>query len=202
MKHNPSSFFTRVPQTVFVSVFFRLQIIYHCYRNRSINLGSTYGIYNTEARPIGSCNRTSSFHSVQFGWWWNSPITCGFFSHDHICAAFVLRRVVVYFVKLISPWTKWSPFRRRSFQMHCLNWGPIVLTLSDAVASLLTNGNATFWWKLPYHLVYSSPPGENGRYFANNIFKCIFMNEKFCILIKILLKFVPKGLINSNTALV
>ena len=121
MKHNPSSLFTRVPQTVFVSVFFRLQIIYHCYRNRSINLGSTYGIYNTEARPVGSCNRTSSFHSVQFGWRWNSPITCGFFSHDHICAAFVLRRVVVYFVKLISPWTKWSSFRRRSFQMYCLN---------------------------------------------------------------------------------
>ena len=38
--------------------------------------------------------------------------------------------------------------------------------------------------------------------FTDDIFKCIFMNEKFCILIKISLKFVPKGPINNNQALV
>ena len=27
----------------------------------------------------------------------------------------------------------------------------------------------------------SSPPEQNGRHFADDIFKCIFMNEKFCI---------------------
>ena len=37
---------------------------------------------------------------------------------------------------------------------------------------------------------------------ANDIFKCIFMNEKFCILIRILLNFIPKGSINSKSALV
>ena len=37
---------------------------------------------------------------------------------------------------------------------------------------------------------------------ADDIFKCIFMNEKFCILIKISLKFVPKGPIDNNPALV
>ena len=31
---------------------------------------------------------------------------------------------------------------------------------------------------------------------------CIFVNEKFCILIKISLKFVPKGPIDNNQALV
>ena len=36
----------------------------------------------------------------------------------------------------------------------------------------------------------SYPPGKNGRHFADDIFKCIFVNEKFCILIKISLKFV------------
>ena len=41
----------------------------------------------------------------------------------------------------------------------------------------------------------SSPPGvKNGRYFADDIFICIFVNEAFCILIKISLKFVPKRL--------
>ena len=27
----------------------------------------------------------------------------------------------------------------------------------------------------------SSPPGQNGCHFADNIFRCIFVNEKFCI---------------------
>ena len=47
----------------------------------------------------------------------------------------------------------------------------------------------------------SSPPGQNGRHFAGDIFRCIFVNEKFCILIKIPLKFVPKGPIHNNPAL-
>ena len=38
---------------------------------------------------------------------------------------------------------------------------------------------------------------------ADDIFKCISMKAKFCILIQISLKFVSKGLIdNNNTALV
>ena len=38
--------------------------------------------------------------------------------------------------------------------------------------------------------------------FADAIFRCIFVNEKFCILTKISTKFVPKGPINNNPALV
>ena len=45
------------------------------------------------------------------------------------------------------------------------------------------------WERLLTHL----PPGQNGRHFTDNIFKCIFVNEKCFILIKISLKFVPKG---------
>ena len=41
--------------------------------------------------------------------------------------------------------------------------------------------------------INSSPVGHNGRHFAGGVFGCIFVNETFCILIKILLKFVPKG---------
>ena len=44
-------------------------------------------------------------------------------------------------------------------------------------------------------------PGQNGRYFAHVIFKCVFVNEKFCILIKISL-FVPKVPIDNNPALI
>ena len=32
--------------------------------------------------------------------------------------------------------------------------------------------------------VNSSPPGWNGCHFTDDIFRCIFVNEKFCILIK------------------
>ena len=38
--------------------------------------------------------------------------------------------------------------------------------------------------------------------FADDIFRCIFMIEKFCIFIKVASKFVPKGPINNHPALV
>ena len=44
-------------------------------------------------------------------------------------------------------------------------------------------------------------PRQNGRHFADDIIKCILLNENVWILIKILLKFVPKGPINNITAL-
>ena len=37
---------------------------------------------------------------------------------------------------------------------------------------------------------------------ADNIFKRIFVNEKFCTLIRISLRFVPKGPIDNESALV
>ena len=43
---------------------------------------------------------------------------------------------------------------------------------------------------------------QNGRHFPDNIFKWIFLNENVWILIKISLKFVPKGRINNIPALV
>ena len=46
------------------------------------------------------------------------------------------------------------------------------------------------------------PPGQNYLYFANDIFRCILVNENFCISIKISLKFVPKGPMDNNPALV
>ena len=53
-----------------------------------------------------------------------------------------------------------------------------------------------------YHDANSSPPGQNGRHFTDDIFKCILMNEKNSILNRLSLKFDPKGLINNSPALV
>ena len=43
---------------------------------------------------------------------------------------------------------------------------------------------------------------QNGRRFPDDIFKCIFLNENVWILIKVSLKFVPKGSIDNISALV
>ena len=45
-------------------------------------------------------------------------------------------------------------------------------------------------------------PRHNGRHFADDIFKCIFLNENISIAIKISLRFVPKVPISNIPALV
>ena len=44
--------------------------------------------------------------------------------------------------------------------------------------------------------------GQNGWHFADDIFRCIFVNKKFGIFISIPLKFVPKGPNDNNPVLV
>ena len=52
-----------------------------------------------------------------------------------------------------------------------------------------------------HFVVNSFSHGQYGRYFQDDIFICIFENEKFCILIKMSLNFVAKGPISNNPAL-
>ena len=52
------------------------------------------------------------------------------------------------------------------------------------------------------HLNSPPPPWQNGRHFADGISRCIFVNEKFYILIEMSLTFVPNGPIDNNPALV
>ena len=50
--------------------------------------------------------------------------------------------------------------------------------------------------------INSSPPGKKmATIFAEDIFRCIFMNEKVCILLKISQKCVPKGPVGNNPVL-
>ena len=53
-----------------------------------------------------------------------------------------------------------------------------------------------------HKIVNASPPGQKGLPFSDSIFKCIFINKKYCILIQISLKSVPKGPIDSKSAMV
>ena len=45
-------------------------------------------------------------------------------------------------------------------------------------------------------------PRQNGRRFADDVFKCVFLSENVWILITISLKFVPRGPINNIPSLV
>ena len=48
---------------------------------------------------------------------------------------------------------------------------------------------------------FNSPPWTKGHHFADDIFRCIFVNEKFCILITTSL-FVPEGPFDNNPTLI
>ena len=52
------------------------------------------------------------------------------------------------------------------------------------------------------HTINTLRPRQNGCLFADDIFTCIFLNEKVWISINISLKFVPKGQINYIPVLV
>ena len=58
--------------------------------------------------------------------------------------------------------------------------------------------------EIAFHQSYLNTlrPRQNGRHFADDILKCIFLNENVWISIKISLKFVPKGPINNIPSLV
>ena len=52
------------------------------------------------------------------------------------------------------------------------------------------------------HIFNTLRPRQDGCHFADDIFKCIFLNENVWIPIKISLKFIPKGPINNISELV
>ena len=54
----------------------------------------------------------------------------------------------------------------------------------------------------PVKFINTLRPRQDGRHFPDDIFKCIFLKENVWILIKMSLKFVPKGPINNIPALV
>ena len=57
-------------------------------------------------------------------------------------------------------------------------------------------------YKINGDSVKTLSPRQNERHFADDIFKCIFLNENIWISIKISLKFIPKCPINNIPALV
>ena len=79
---------------------------------------------------------------------------------------------------------RWN-LRLPDLQMSCTN------TISTAIGSWLQ-------WTETVEL----RSRQNGRHFADDIFRCIFLNQNVWIPIKISPKFVHKGPINNNPALI
>ena len=72
------------------------------------------------------------------------------------------------------------------------------LVISDGNRACCPDGN---YWDF-YPILNTLRQRQNGRHIANDIFKCIFLNENTSISINISLKFVPEGQINNIPALV
>ena len=64
------------------------------------------------------------------------------------------------------------------------------------------SGTLIYLKKIGNNFFNTLRPRQNGRHFADDIFKCIFFNENISISIKISLQFVLKGPINNIPALV
>ena len=84
-----------------------------------------------------------------------------------------------------------------------------IIFLHDASpVRLIINKHCCYWWHGGSSEANSSKllntlrPRQNGRYFPDDTFKRIFLNENVRISIKISLKFVPKGPIDHIPALV
>ena len=92
-----------------------------------------------------------------------------------------------------SFWTEimilWYKFHWRSIMVK------IVIV---AINGLAPNRHQGITWTS----VNTLRPRQNGRHFADDSFKCIFLNENARISLKISLKFVPKVQINNFPALV
>ena len=73
----------------------------------------------------------------------------------------------------------------------------------DALYNEVYSSRLVYLWREVCPRILNSPlAGLSGRHFTGDIFRCIFVNENFFILIKFSLKFVSKGPINNIPALV
>ena len=108
---------------------------------------------------------------------------------------------VLWSVTALSLWRS-SKYARLSYQF--VIYDQTLLFLTGVMAIPFDCGTLSIHHLLRTFvgIVHTLKPGQNGRRFADDTFKRIFLNENFRISIKISLKFVPKRPINNNPALV
>ena len=85
------------------------------------------------------------------------------------------------------------------YNVMCIPW--IKRVRSDLCRKADLNIHFQEQWK-HVHQFNTFRPRQDGRHFAADIYKCIFLNKNTWLSVKIPLKFVPKGPINNIPALV
>ena len=65
------------------------------------------------------------------------------------------------------------------------SWTQLCILYHTIALFLVSNGSVA-WFVLTYN---STLPEQNGRHFADDMFKCILLNEKLCFFIQMSLKF-------------
>ena len=162
--------------------------------------------------------RASNAETVSI--WWRhhvfiQPLTCKF----HLGYFFIIQDIIISMVKV----------KYRDHANHCLynkynkDMTEMLLVRETWVKQMLPEARIIFRYQLwsiltlrhcqisvcivrvhsgsHIYLTYL-PPEQNGHHFTDDIVECIFTNKKFCILIRISPKVVPKGPIDNNAALV
>ena len=112
-----------------------------------------------------------------------------------------MRKLVILDINYVS-----GVLDKFEFWLSCNAVGPIFYDLRQICICIFVlhvicqiRYDAGGIYKLP---VNTLRPRQNGRHFADDIFKCIFLNENVWLPIKISLKFVPQGPIKNIPALV
>ena len=88
---------------------------------------------------------------------------------------------------------------------HCsaLSWDYHTIPISNSIRLNCRTNMGIVYICLHFScFINSFPPGQNDRHFADDMFKCIFLNGNILISNKISLKYVPWGLIDNMPALV
>ena len=133
-----------------------------------------------------------------------STISETIYDQNSISLTFVLTFVDTltnhYNNPLISSMWNWYSLCWRRFKKHFT----IVADLLVVCITMLSRLQKYAEWYYQCNICWFNTlrPRQNERHFADDIFKCIFINENVWCPIKISLKFVPWGLINNIPALV
>ena len=146
------------------------------------------------SRKITEVSHTKTSHKFELGIW--IPYMC----------AFLLQSGALWYVGLGYLCNMYIPPQENTSQqivcifhgIHCI----LCVTPSDDFLDGRCCGRRLSRYRYTIHPINTLRPRQNGRHFADDVFKCIFLNENVWISLKISLKFVPKGLINNIPSLV
>ena len=97
---------------------------------------------------------------------------------------------------------RWIPQRDSNAENASIPWHHVICSgIWYAITCMKTASSPMNIVESHYFMVNTLRPGPNGRHFADNIFKSIFLNENIWISLKIALKLVPEVRINNIPAL-